>query len=300
MQPILKRSADKARSYLARPVLSAMAQAPRSNDTAAQILLQLAYARLVREGTPLPRIKDVGFRVYSQSDEDGILLFLFSVIGATNKTCLEICAGDGMECNTANLILNHGWTALLFDGDAPNVAEGNKFYAASRDTFIYPPRFLQAWITRTNVNALVKDNGVEGEIDLLSLDMDGVDYWIWQALTVVAPRVVVLEYQDILGPERACTVPYADDFNAGKYPATSGMPNFAGASLAAFVKLGESKGYRLVGVNRYGYNAFFVRNGIADKILPRVDIKTCFDHPKNIQGMRERFPTVKDLPWVNV
>ena len=298
--PILKRSAEKARSYLARPVLSAMAHAPRSNDPASQILLQLAYSRLAREGGPLPRIKDVGFRVFSQTDEDGILLFLFGVIGATNKTCLEICAGDGMECNTANLILNHGWNALLFDGDAGNVATGNKFYAASRDTCIYPPRFLHSWITRKNVNSLVKDNGVEGEIDLFSLDMDGVDYWIWQALTVVSPRVVVLEYQDIIGPDRACTVPYADDFNAGKYPVTDGMPNFAGASLAAFVKLGEAKGYRLVGVNRYGYNAFFVRNDIATKLLPKVESKACFDHPKNAWGMRERFPTVKDLPWVDV
>jgi hypothetical protein len=188
----------------------------------------------------------------------------------------------------------------LFDGDARNVADGNKFYAASRDTFIHPPFFVHSWITRKNINGLVKDHGLESEIDLFSLDMDGVDYWIWQALTVVAPRVVVLEYQDILGPGRSCTVPYADDFNAAKYPVTSGMPNFAGASLAAFVKLGESKGYRLVGVNRYGYNAFFVRNGIADKILPRVDVKSCFSHPKNIQGMRERFPTVKDLPWLDV
>ena len=89
----------------------------------------------------------------------------------------------------------------------------------------------------------------------------GWDYWIWEALTVVTPRIVVLEYQDILGPDRAWTVPYSDTFTASAYSMTGCMPDFAGASLAAFVKLGHAKGYRLVGVNRLGFNAFFGPGG---------------------------------------
>jgi hypothetical protein len=95
-------------------------------------------------------------------------------------------------------------------------------------------------------------------------------------------------------------VPYADDFSSRNYPMTDGMANFSGASLAAFIKLGRRKGYRLVGINRYGYNAFFVRNGLGDDDLPEIDPRSCFDHPKVVWGMRERFPTVKDLPWVEV
>jgi len=76
------------------------------------------------------------------------------------------------------------------------------------------------------------------------------------AIDVVSPRVVVLEYQDILGPERSVTVPYSDDFAAAQHSMTGTSPNFAGASLAAFVKLGRRKGYRLVGVNRYGSMIF--------------------------------------------
>ena len=79
-----------------------------------------------------------------------------------------------------------------------------------------------------------------------------------------------------------------------------GMPNFAGASPRAFVKLGTRKGYRLVGVNRYGYNAFFVRDDVASELLPEIGVESCFSHPKVQAGMRDRFPLVAELPWVEV
>jgi hypothetical protein len=269
-------------------------------DTATQVQLQLTYRRLVDEGGPLPRMESVGFQAYSQADEDGLLLFLFSVLGVSRKLCVEICAGDGMECNTANLIVNHGWHGLLVDGNERLVENGRRYYARSKQTYPFPPRFVCSWVTRTGVNDLLTSNGFRGEIDLLSLDLDGVDYWIWEALEAVTPRVVVVEYQDILGPERAWTVPYSDDFSAASYPKTLGLPNYAGASLSAFVKLGRRKGYRLVGVNRYGYNAFFVRNGLGDQLVPEIEARECFSHPKVVWGMRERFPTVEHLPWVEV
>jgi hypothetical protein len=269
-------------------------------DPAVQVQLRLAYRALVEEKRQLPRFSDVGFKCNSQSDEDGILLFLFSVIGTVNKLCVEICAGDGIECNTANLILRHGWHGLLFDGDQAHVERGTQFFSRSKSTCIYPPQFLCSWVTKTNINELLIKNGFSGEIDLLSLDLDGIDYWIWEAIEYVTPRVVVLEYNDILGPDRACTVPYSDDFSAATFPKTQETPNYLGASLKAFVKLGRRKGFRLVGVNRYGYNAFFVRDGICDSLIPEIDLKDCFSHPKVIWGMRERFPTVKDLPWVEV
>jgi hypothetical protein len=109
-----------------------------------------------------------------------------------------------------------------------------------------------------------------------------------------------VEYQDILGPDRICSVPYSDNFSSTSYPKTGDMPNFAGASLAAFVKLGRRKGYRLVGINQYGFNAFFVKNGIGDQLIPEIDVRECFDHPKVVWGMRNRFPTVEELPWIEV
>jgi hypothetical protein len=275
-------------------------------DVATQIGLSLHYKGLAQSGGTLPSFREVGFKVFSQTDEDGVLLFIFSLIGVTNRKCVEICAGNGIECNTANLILNHYWTGLMFDGDSEQVKHGQEFYRSHPAVLVYPPRFQHAWITRDNVNSLVKENGYEGEIDLLSLDLDGVDYWIWEALNVITPRVVVLEYHGILGPDRACTVPYRDDFQMTEYTTAIGMPHsfgahdFFGASLPAFVKLGKRKGYRLVGCNVYGYNAFFVRQGIGEQLLPEIPVADCFTHPFVISAMKERFPAVRDLPWVDV
>ena len=225
---------------------------------------------------------------------------MISKPAVSKKLCAEICAGDGIECNTANLILNHGWHGLLVDGDRVRVERGRRFYSRSPYTYVFPPCFVRSWVTRQGVNDLLTANGFVGEIDLLSLDLDGIDFWIWDAIEAVTPRVVVVEYQDILGPDRSWTVPYADDFSSAVYPKTNRMPNFAGASLGAFVKLGQRKGYRLVGVNRCGYNAFFVKNGIGDQLLPEIEPRDCFSHPKVVWGMRERFPTIKDFPWVEV
>ena len=267
------------------------------NTQVAQKLISLKYRSLNNSGNHVPSFEDTGFRVFSQNDEDGILLYIFSLIGTTNKTSVEICAGDGIQCNSANLIINHGWTGLLFDGNKKNIHRGKHFYNNCQDTFTWPPQLVHAWITAENVNQLIEQNGVSGEIDLLSLDMDGVDYWIWKTIECINPRIVILEYQDIWGPDNSVTIPYDPNFVAkyGKYG-----PDYCGASLLAFVKLGKEKGYRLIGVNRLGFNAFFMRNDIKNDLLPEIPISGCFNHPKVQHGIRNRLPKVKDLQWVKV
>lgn len=262
-----------------------------------QLLLASRWKELAARGSPFPDLADVEFRAFSQTGEDGILLYLFSILGTTNRRAVEICAGSGIECNTTNLIVNHGWEGLLFDGNAASIARGREFFRQCRDTRSWPPVLVQAWLTAENVNDLVAKHGYEGDIDLLSLDVDGIDYWLWKALTVIRPRVVILEFQDIIGPDRALTVPYDPQFvsQRGKHG-----PDYAGASLMAFVKLGREKGYRLVGAQRYGFNAFFVRNDVGAELLPEVPTSACFTHPRTAMGMRERWPKVKDRPWVEV
>jgi hypothetical protein len=262
-----------------------------------QVLLSLHYKELLRQGAALPKFDDVEFRAFSQNGEDGILLYLFSLIATTNKRAVEICAGDGIQCNTANLIVNHGWNALLIDGDEGNVNCGGAFYKQCPDTMVWPPKFIHAWITAENVNSLVSDNGFTGDIDLLSLDMDGVDYWIWDALTVIKPRVVVLEYNNIWGPDVSVTVPYNPEFRT-EY--NQWGCDYSGASLAAFVKLGRKKGYRLVGCQRYGFNAFFVRSDINPEIFPEVPASSCFGHPFAQFSMSNRLSTVIDREWVKI
>lgn len=269
----------------------------RRVDVGAQLLLAARYREIAAADGPLPTFDDVAFRCYSQNREDGILLFLFAVLGTTDRMAVEICAGDGIECNSANLVLNHGWSALLVDGDERRVRRGREFYARRRETQVWGPTLAQRWITAENVNDVLVEHGVEGEIDLLGLDLDGVDWWVWRALDVVRPRVVVLEYQDIWGPERAVTVPYDAGFRA---EFRGREPDYAGGSLAAFVELGRQKRYRLVGCEPLGFNAFFVRDGIGDEVLPEIDPATCFHHPKVERGRHERLPRVEHLEWVDV
>lgn len=141
---------------------------PEAAVQVAQVALRLQYQDLVRRSAPLPEFADVEFRCYPQNGEDGILLYLFSLLGATNRRSVEICAGAGIECNTANLIINHGWLGLLVDGDPAQIAAGRNFYSRCKTTLIAPPTLVDSWVTTDNVNALVTDHGFAGNIDLLS------------------------------------------------------------------------------------------------------------------------------------
>lgn len=134
-----KRFLRRVRDFLAAPALEAIRSLPLGPDAGTQIQLMLTYRRLVEENRPLPGVSEIGFKCHSQTDEDGILVFLFSIIGIAEKSCVEICAGDGIESNTANLILNHGWHGLLVDGDRAKVERGTSYFARSPHTYVYPP-----------------------------------------------------------------------------------------------------------------------------------------------------------------
>jgi len=222
-----------------------------------------------------------------------VLLYIFSLIGTSNKIAVDIGAGDGIVGNTTNLILNHGWQGFLFDGNRENVETGKHFFSQERDTKLWPPRFTHAWVTAENVNTIIQKAGVSGQVDLLSLDIDGMDYWIWKALDCIEPIVVICEAHNVIGPDKSLTVPYDPNFKIQ-------IPDYCGASLAAMAKLGAQKGYRLVGTNRVGLNAFFIRNDIGEYIFPSVPVEDCLNHPYVKQAMKERWPKVKDLDWVEV
>lgn len=149
-----------------------------------------------------------------------------------------------------------------------------------------------------DIEDLVREQGFEGDVDLLSIDIDGIDYWLWKRMDFVNPRVVVVEYQDILGPERAWSIPYSSNFT---WKSNLG-PDYGGASLMAFIKLGRQKGYRFIGCQSLGFNAFFLRRDVGAELFPEVtpEESGCFDVPKVRDGMRDRFPRVKDLDWVKV
>jgi len=122
-------------------------------------------------------------------------------------------------------------------------------------------------------------------------------HWLWKALSVLSPRVVVTEINHLWGPEDAVTVPYADDFKA---VFTQYGSDYAGASIAAFNKLAQTKGYRLVGANAFATNVFFVRNDLLHPWLPEVSPKSLFWHPRAAFGQNVRFQGIKDMAWERV
>jgi hypothetical protein len=269
-----------------------------ATSQAVQLLLRQTYRELVDNHLALPELTDTEFRCFSQNGEDGILLYIFSILGTTNRRVVEISAGDGIECNSANLIINHGWYGLLFDGDEQNICRGKEFYAKCQDTFAAPPTQVTSWVTAENVNSLIADNGFTGDVDLLSLDIDGMDYWIWRAIDRISPRVIILEFNAVWGPDRAVSIPYQANYRIDY----SQRPYYAGASLPAFVKLGREKGYRLVGIQRLGFNALFVRSGLGEDLLPEISSRQCFERHPVLRTWRPNWiPDAPERPeWKNI
>jgi hypothetical protein len=126
-----------------------------------QRMLFNLYRSSLTQGCRFP-LSDTGFRVYSQFEEDGILLYIFAAIGVEHKTFIDIGSGDGINSNCANFAVNFGWNGLFIDGNPTNIERGKKYYASNPDTTLYPPKFVNAFIQRENINELIRDNGFAG------------------------------------------------------------------------------------------------------------------------------------------
>jgi hypothetical protein len=259
-----------------------------------EALVSISY----RAGAEAHPFDEESANVYSSSGEDGILAHILSRIGTGPKRCIDLGAGSVDGSNVANLIVNRGFQGLLIDADAASLQRAEAFYRDSAAD--HQPTIVNSVVNAENVNDLLRKHGYSGEIDVLSIDLDGVDYWIWKAIDAVEPRVLIVEYQDILGPDRSWTVPYRPDFSAGDHEVNRDLNNYCGASLRAFARLSKQRDLRLVGCSRGGWNAFFVGRGLAEAELPEATIESCFRFAWNEYGMAQRFPLVADMPWEEV
>ena len=210
-----------------------------------------------------PGLRGKEFRVFSQWGEDGILQYLTREVRVARRTFIEFGVENYVESNTRFLLVNDNWSGLVIDGSADNIRY-------IRDDDIYWRHNLKAdcrFVTRENIDDILRDNGMSGEVGLLSIDIDGVDYWVWKAITAVSAAIVVIEYNARLGPEAVLTVPYDPAFVRS---VADGSNIFYGASLAALRALGREKGYTFVGCNSSGNNAFFVRDDLMTPALNEV------------------------------
>jgi hypothetical protein len=215
----------------------------------------------------LPDFNTTGFKVFSQFEEDGKLLYIFSLLGMEHKTFVDIGSNDGVNSNCANLLIHFGWRGLFIDGDKTVIERGRRFYSRYPDPWNYKPKFLCRKVSVSNINTLLEQQGFIGEIDLLSIDLDSFDYYIWKALDVITPKVVIIEIELSLGLSEK-VLPYNES-----------EPSKNAASAKAMNQLAREKGYRLVGANQYGHNMIFVHNNYGTDLLPEVAVESILTHP---------------------
>lgn len=217
------------------------------------------------EDVPYPqRLLAHRFGLRSQNEEDGLVVALTRAACPPVRRFAELgCGPNGGNCGV--LAGELGWGGLMIDGKYINVEKVRGAFGAD----IYA---VQALVTAENVDDLLARHGIRGDVGVLSIDVDGIDLWLWQAVTVAVPRVVVIEYNAVFGAQRSVTVPYDPGFQRDRRP---GIRLFYGASLRALCRVGRRKGYRLVAVEARGTNAFFLRDDVAADI-PAVEVDRAY------------------------
>ena len=200
-------------------------------------------------------------KIFSQFGEDGIIDFLIKKLDIKSKYFIEFGVEDYNESNTKFLLEARNWSGEIYETNKKHVS-----YIKNQDLYWrYNLNVKNVFVTQKNINFLVetflKKNNVD-KLGLISIDIDGVDYWIWKELTVIDPEIVVIEYNARLGYDQSIVVPYEENFERLNKHYSS---IYFGASLNALYKLGIQKGYSLVGTNLNGSNAFFVKKDLASK-----------------------------------
>jgi hypothetical protein len=255
---------------------------------------------------PADRVADSEFQAFSQFGEDGILQFLVAHVPVPleSEVFIEFGVEDYHESNTRFLLVHDNWRGLIMDG-------GDSMHEFLRVTGLSWRHHVDAktaFIDRDNINGLIRDAGIEGDIGLLSIDIDGNDYWVLESVDVVSPRILALEYNATFGPEAAVTIPYDPAFVRGE---KHWSWLYWGASLAALTAKADEKGYALVAVNRAGNNAFFVRRDVLGDI-PELSVPTAWrpsrfresrDHGGELSYVsdpQERLRLMREMPVVDV
>ena len=267
----------------------------------AKILAGRLLADQLRSAVPEHGLESVEFKVFSQFGEDGILQYLINRCAVTEdlRTFVEFGVGDYEESNTRFLLMNNNWRGLVIDGSDSNTAHIRRQSWYWRHDLTA----VQAFVDAENIDALISGNGFTGAIGILSIDIDGNDYWVWQAIKSVRPVIVVAEYNSLFGATHAVTIPYDKSFVRSRAHYSN---LYWGASLAALDCLARSKGYVCVGSNSAGNNVFFVRQdfaGMLRAVSPaQAYVRARFRESRDARGAldylawEERLGLIRELP----
>lgn len=281
------------------------------NDSAA--IHKLLTAIWKAESAEIIGYKDLlesGFRVFSQNDEDGVLLRIFSHIGQTNQYVIEIgsnCFGSDLgvpENLSTNLIVNHGWHGAIFEIDQAECERMRYFFARDYATKhfhmtsnglqgYFSPLIVQQAVSPENIDQMLRDAHNEPEPDLMVIDIDGGDFAVIRSMSAFRPRVLVVEFEKRFRDRHSVVQFDSDQFSKL-------WPQSGAASLPAWEKLLASKGYTLCAIGTCGFNAFFVRSDIAaGKFLPLTSADAFANHPI-LSKVSEDFWLIPDETWQSV
>jgi hypothetical protein len=248
-------------------------------------------------------LEEVEFQVFSQRGEDGIIQYIINKIEIPNKIFVEFGVENYTESNTRFLLMNNNWSGLIIDGSASNI----RYIKNDFIYWKYDIKAVESFINKENINSIIKDYTQIKDIGLLSVDIDGNDYWIWEAIDVIQPRIVICEYNSAFGPTHKISTPYSHDFQRTKAHYSN---LYFGASLNAFCHLAEKKGYDFIGTAGAGVNAFFVRKDLSKPFKVYKSEENFHESAnRDSRGKRgeltflrhhERLEVIKNMPVTNV
>jgi hypothetical protein len=260
-------------------------------------------SRTVRS-SGVSRLQDAEFRVFSQFGEDGIIQYLIARVPIEHDTFIEFGVDDYRESNTRFLVWNDNWRGLILDGGDLHV----EFIRSNDIGWRHTVDARSVFVTTDNINHSFAAAGFTGDVGLLSVDIDGNDYWVLEAIDVVSPRILIVEYNSTFGPDAAVTVPYDPDFQRTR---AHNSNLYWGASLGAICQAADRKGLAFVGSNSAGNNAFFVRRDLLGD-LPSLTaaegwVDARFRESRDptgaltyLAGRANRIAAISDLPLVDV
>ena len=236
-------------------------------------------------------------RVYSQHREDGIIDHILRTTGISNTRCVEFGFGPA-QCNCLSLVLDRNFQGLFIDSDSDKVSTLSTYFSRHAVSSRVVNRFLDV----DNINRTIRDAGFAGEVAVLSIDVDGNDYWLWQVLDTCRARLVVIEYNASFGAHRSITVPYEPDFVRYEKHRTG---FYHGASLLALEKLAASRGYALIGCDSSGVNAFFLDKALVSENLPEVAVEQAFRDNRSRTRYKgippdRQWEVIADMPFHDV
>jgi hypothetical protein len=268
------------------------------------LMLGRLLSETVKSKKRIASLREVEFKVFSQWGDDGIIQWLVNNLEFPNKTFVEFGVENYRESNTRFLMMNDNWSGLVMDGAESNVAQ----IINSEYFWKYTLSAKAVCIDTDNINRLLSSSGLDKEVGILHVDLDGNDYWIWKEINVISPILVILEYNSVFGIDRAITTPYDKAF----FRTNAHYSNlYFGASLRALHQLSADKGYAFIGSNSAGNNAYFVRNDKLHDSVQEVSlgsgyVLSMFRESRDRDGRltyltgRDRIEAIKGMPVYNI